>query len=108
MTIYRATLIIRADDGTHDVAFMDVIEFESLFWLVPEWLDNSSLGVSTPVRIVSLATVRHSRSRGNPEFVVEDPIPKAVFDGLHQSPEARGFVILERPAIQFPLPPIVN
>ena len=108
MTVYRATLIIRLDDGTHYVAGMDVIEFKGQFWLVPEWLENSSLRVRIPARIVSLASIRHSRSSGNPEFVVEDPIPKLVFDGLIQSPEARGFVVQERPEIQFPIPPVLH
>jgi hypothetical protein len=101
LKIYRATLVIRIDD-THHVAFMDVIEFEGKFWLVPEWLDNASLGVSMPVRIISLEKIRHSRSAGHPEFVVDDPIPKSVSDGPIQPAEAHGFVVKERPAIQFP------
>jgi hypothetical protein len=61
-----------------------------------------------PVRIISLATIRHSKSAGNPEFVVEDPIPKSVLDGLIHSPEARGFVVREQPPIQFPIPAVLN
>jgi hypothetical protein len=107
MGIYRATLII-SDGSLHHVVFMDVIEFDGQFWLVPEWLENTSLGVMKPVRIVSLATVRHSRSRGNPQFVVEDPIPKAVFEGPSQSSKASGFDVRELPAIQLPIPPALH
>ncbi|WP_157158778.1 hypothetical protein [Bradyrhizobium genomosp. III] len=107
MTVRRATLIIQ-EGAVCQVAFMDVVEFDGQFWLVPEWFENISLGVMRPVRIISLATIRHTRSPGNPEFVVEDPIPKSVFDGLTQLPEARGFDVRELPAIQFPIPPALN
>jgi hypothetical protein len=107
VTIRKATIIVQSD-GLHHIEIMDVIEFEGQFWLVPEWLDNTSLEVTMPVRIISLATIRHSRSAGYPEFVVEDPIPKSVFDGLIQSPEARGFVVRERPDIRFPIPPSLH
>lgn len=108
MTIYKALLIIRTD-GTHDIELMDVIEFDGKFWLVPEWLDNPSLGMTMPARIVSLATIGHNRSTGNPQFTVEDPIPRSVFEGSIPSPEeAHGFVVLERPAIRLPIPPVLN
>jgi hypothetical protein len=108
MTIRRGNGIVKDHDGIHHVSFFDVIEYKGQFWIVPEWLVNTSQGVQRPARIVSLATRRHSRSRGNPEFVVDDPIPISVFEGRTESPEASGFVVQEMPDIEFPIPPAVH
>lgn len=108
MTILRGNGIVRDHDGLHHVTFFDIIEYRGQFWIVPEWLVNTSLGVQRPTRIVSLATIRHSRTPGKPEFVVEDPIPISVFEGRTESPKASGFVVQEMPDIQFPIPPAVH
>jgi hypothetical protein len=103
MAIYRATIIIETD-GTHTIEQMDVIEFDGQFWLVPEWFDNPSLGVTVPARIISLAAIPHYHLIDSSQFVVENPISRSIFEGE----EDRGFVVLERPAIQFPIPPVLN
>ena len=99
MKIAKAYVVI--DGGLYKV---DVIEFEGRFWLVPEWLDMPAQGVSMPRRIVSLETIPHQRIEGgNPEFVVNDPVPKAVFEGRSQSEGGQLFVVRELPEIRVPI-----
>jgi hypothetical protein len=88
---------------------VDVIEHDGGFWLVPEWLDMPAQGVTMPRRIIPLARVSHQRNDGiDPEFVVNDPIPKSVFDGLAQSQIADKYGVQELPEIRIPLPKRMN
>jgi hypothetical protein len=108
MEIYRANLIIQTG-AAHDNEIMDVIEFAGQFWLVPEWLDNAALGVTMPARMISLAPIGHNQlTAGIKYFVIEDPIPRSIFDGSIPEAEARGFVLIDRPPVQFPIPPTLQ
>lgn len=80
---------------------MDTIEFEGKMWLVPEWLDNREEGFSHPTRIILLDNLPHQKSASpNEDFLLSDPLPKAVFDG-HVPPESEfDYVVLERPDIK--------
>jgi hypothetical protein len=92
--IYKAMVIVGGD-----VCLMDVIEYAGGFWLVPKWLDYPAQKVTKPVRIVSLATLPHQRGRASPEFVVDGPVPKYVFDGRVPSSEAGKYIVVEAPDI---------
>ena len=83
---------------------MDTIEHEGSFWLVPEWLDLPARGISMPRRIVSLATLRHERTNGNPDFVVNDPVPRFVFDGEVPSQIKHMYIVRDLPEIRVPMP----
>jgi hypothetical protein len=101
LKILRAQLVIE-DNGVHHIAFMDVIEHEAQFWLVPDWLENPALKERRPTRLVGLAKLRHSRTAGRPEFVVEDPIPKSVFYEKAIPPKLENrYEILKAPDIRF-------
>jgi hypothetical protein len=101
MKIYKATVIVAAD--VHRTCRMDVIEHDGEFWLVPEWLDNQVRRLTKPLRIVSLRTLPHQRGNARPEFVVNDPVPKYVFDGRIPPEEAGKYVVIEDPEIYIPL-----
>jgi hypothetical protein len=99
MKVRKAFLIV-ADD-VHRHALMDVIEYRNEFWLVPEWLDNQVQKSTKPLRIVSLRTIPHQRLPGQiPEFVVNDPVPKYVFDGRIPPEQAGKYVVVEDPDIR--------
>jgi hypothetical protein len=105
MTIIRKAMVV-LDSGLYK---SDVIEHDGLFWLVPEWLDLPAQGVTMPRRIVSLATMAHQRHEGaDPEFVVNNPIPKAVFEGRAPSLLADRYGVQELPEIRIPLPKRAN
>lgn len=73
--------------GNEDGLFsIDVIDYESGLWLVPEWLDNKAQGWTTPARIIRLDTIPHQRVEGqNYHFVVNVSIPKALLQGCDPS-----------------------
>ena len=69
MKICKAYILVVDSNGIHTNDFMDVIEYDGKFWLVPDWLDNSDRTMSRPTRIVSMEKLRHSRTPGaNPEY----------------------------------------
>jgi hypothetical protein len=47
---------------------MDTIEFQGLFWLVPDWLEELNEGLINPTRIICLAGLRYQdlRCAGRP------------------------------------------
>jgi hypothetical protein len=101
MKIRKASLMIKDDDGVHYHVTMDVIEYEGEFWLVPEWLDNQLQKATMPLRIISLRTMTHHQMAGmDPEFVVEWPVPKYVFDGRIPPEEASKYRVIESPGIR--------
>jgi hypothetical protein len=103
MKIRSAYTVIAEDDGKHAIHITDVIEHAGKFWLVPEWLDNQVQKVTMPLRIISLETLIHKRMEGeNPEFVVEFPVPRYVFDGRIPPEEAGKYVVVESPEILIP------
>jgi hypothetical protein len=102
MKILKCQIIVRGEDGIHRHQFMDVIEHAGKFWLVPEWLDNQSQKLTMPLRIISLETMVHHRMKGNPDFLVEDPVPIYVFDGRIPPEEAGKYVVVEGPDIRIP------
>jgi hypothetical protein len=109
MKIYKCHLIIGGDDGVHSHALMDVIEHLEKFWLVPEWLDNQVQKVTKPLRIISLETMVHHRmAGGNPDFLVENPVPSYVFDGRIPPQEASKYVVVEGPDIRIPRDATLN
>ena len=106
MKIYTAMLIISEnDDGTGgNVSSMDVIEHEDYFWLVPEWRDYTSKGVSMPSRIVSLKMIPHTQYMKveDHQFAVHGPVPKSVFEGHVPQELENQYVVIEEPDIVVP------
>jgi hypothetical protein len=88
-------------DGT-SIFPMDTIAYEGGFWLVPEWLESASEGWRAPARIIRLDNLGYQdlREASQPaDFVVNEPIPRAVFEGRAQGPSAARYVIVERPPV---------
>jgi hypothetical protein len=76
---------------------------EDKLWLVPYWRDNQEAGYSTPERMVLLETLPHTKSDGKDyDFLLELPVPKAVFDGLPYVQKEVLYVVKEDPGILFP------
>ena len=77
----------------------DTIEYEGDLWLVPEWIDNSSEGYSRPTRIIRLTFLPHTRGFSEDEYVLQNPIPKFVFEGHVPLELKRFYVVIENPEI---------
>lgn len=105
MTALKAMVILSDDDGKGgQIHSVDVIEFEGKAWLVPEWLDSPDAKVTMPARIVLLDSLKHSRGEASPQVVVDDPIPKSIFDGRAPPAIKARYVVIERPDLRLPLP----
>jgi hypothetical protein len=96
-------------DG-NSIFTISAIEHEGKLWLVPHWLESKELGLIMPARIISLENLQVQDLRNMPnlptDFSVGKPIPKAVFDGRVEQPEAAGYVVVERPPIRFRKPTV--
>ncbi len=77
----------------------DTIEYEGKLWLVPEWLDNPSKGYSMPARIICLTFLPHTHGFSEDEFVLQNPIPKSVFDGHIPLELRNSYIVIENPEI---------
>ncbi|HEY5379911.1 MAG TPA: hypothetical protein VIJ78_10300, partial [Pseudolabrys sp.] len=102
MKIFKATVIVGG--AIHK---SDAIEYEGKLWLVPHWLDMPAQGVTMPARIIRFDNRQYSDVRGTNlgDFVVNDSMPKELFD--HQTPRQpiAGYEYLEMPEIRIPLAP---
>jgi hypothetical protein len=108
--VLRTMVAISGDPATQgQVLKMDTIEHEGQFWLVPEWLDSQTEEWTMPARIILLDSLRHQKSDGEQwDFVLNDPLPKAIAYGETQPEEGSEYVVVERPGIQLPKPPIIH
>jgi hypothetical protein len=103
MKILKTLMGFSDGDGTMFLA--DTIEYEGKYWLVPQWLEAPAEGWKRPARIVSLAPLKHQKSTmPGIDFVLNVPIPKAVFDGEVPTGSGAQYVVIERPDISLPTP----
>ena len=107
MKIY-ITLATVSGNLEHPAAVIeiDTIKHDGKMWLVPEWIEGPTEGLTMPARIICLDTLRHqAMPENNPaDFVVNDPIPKTILGG-QSPPEAESrYVVIERPDIQYRSP----
>jgi hypothetical protein len=93
------------DDGS--LTHIDTIEHAGHFWLVTQWLEVPAAGYKTPARIVRLTDLAHQRfpeGSAYGDFVLSQPIAKALFDPESGTQPVAGYVVIERPDIRFPIP----
>lgn len=100
MKIFKT--LVPAEDGLFSC---DTIEYEGKLWLVPEWFDETpKKGYSRPVRIICMETLEHSAPFGENDYVLKDPIPKAVLDGHVPQGLENKYIVIENPAEIFYTP----
>lgn len=100
------TLVTFNDSDLGKILECDTIEFKGKFWLVPEWLENATTGKMQPLRIICLDLLPHQNIlHPHPaNFVLNDPIPKCVFDGEIPVETTLNFQIVESPQIWIDIP----
>jgi hypothetical protein len=79
------------------------IEHEGAIWLVPKWIGMPDEGYAKPERMIRLDQFAHQKlGPPHPDFFVNDPIPRALFESGRLSPELqKRFVVLDRPDLRF-------
>jgi hypothetical protein len=102
MKIFSA-MVIGVAGGT--ISQCDAIEYDNKLWLVPNWLDIPAQGVTKPARIIRFDSLRHQKTPGpnGADFVINDPIPKELFDARTPRQAIPGFEFVEMPEISLPL-----
>lgn len=108
--VLTTAIAISGDPETQgQILKMDTIEHEGQFWLVPQWIDSQTEEWTMPARIILLDSLPHQESDGKQwDFVLNDPIPKAIAFGETQPEEGSEYVVVERPNIRLPKPPSVH
>ena len=96
MTIYAAMVVT---GGT--LLKVDAIVHAGRLWLVPNWLDTPDGRSTMPARIIRFDNLEHSdlRGKGQPNFVVQGPIPKELFGVQTPKQQVAGFEYHELPNI---------
>ena len=96
------TIVIIQGEG---ISLYDTIEYEGKLWLVSKWLDIPSEGYSKPERIICLDALAHTNAVYNhdrsveADFVLDDPMPKSVFDGQLSEEQKEQYLVIENPEI---------
>jgi hypothetical protein len=92
-------------EGESHVFQCTAIEFEGRIWLVPNWLSSPDGKYTMPERIILLEQFQHQRldppGPTGENFVVNVPIPKALFEGRVSHELKEKYVVIERPDIKF-------
>jgi hypothetical protein len=78
----------------------DTIEYEDGLWLVPEWIDGiPSKGYSKPARIIQITYLASPGPPGMADYLLQNPLPKGVFEGHVPSELKNVYVVIENPDI---------
>ena len=86
---------------------LSVIEHEGALWIVTGWLEHKTEPVKRPIRLIRLTGLQYQKldpEKQGADFLVSRPIPRGVLDGRTPSEEAVGFVVLDNPKIEIPVP----
>jgi hypothetical protein len=93
---------VRASAGGMLVV-LDGIEWQGKLWIVPNWLDSLSQGVTMPARIIRFDNLMHSDARGTGNYVLTASIPKELLEVKTPQQDIVGYEYIELPDIQIAL-----
>jgi hypothetical protein len=102
MKVYK---VLVGFDDSGGIFTCDAVEHEGGMWLVPMWLEEPATRSRRPLRIVRMDTLPHQKMPANwqQDFVLNEPMPRAVFEGrVPQGQEAK-YVVIEAPEISLPI-----
>jgi len=101
-------VIVGFEDGV--LTDCPAIDYQGAIWLVPKWLPLPDEGHAKPERMIRLDQFRHQifdppASGPGPltgaDFAINEPLPRALFDGeLTQQLKSR-YVVLDKPDARF-------
>jgi hypothetical protein len=101
-------VIITFEDGVKGRC--GAVEYQGAIWLVPKWLPYPAEGYAKPERMIRLDQFRYQSldppvadegSFAGADFAINDPIPRALFDGP-LTPQLTGrFAVLDKPDAKF-------
>jgi hypothetical protein len=96
------TLVSFVEGGSLHVA--DSIHYEGGLWIVLSWSEPLAEGLIMPSRIIRIDKLRYQKmAAGNHygvDLVLNEPLPKGLFDGQLPQELASKFDVIERPNIK--------
>jgi hypothetical protein len=101
-------VIVGFEDGV--IVNCDAVEYQGAIWLVPKWLPFSNEEYAKPERMIRLDQFAHRGfdppTAGTPpfdgaNFGINEPIPRALFDGELSSTLKFDYVVLHKPDAHF-------
>lgn len=92
---------VAVKDGS-DTRFMEGFELQRKLWIVVYWIDMPDGKWTKPGRIIRFDHLRYGGSRLT-GYVLNRPMPKALFDELAPPPPIAGHESLEEPNILIPI-----
>lgn len=84
----------------------DAIECETGALIVALWFANQGEGVRRPEFVIPLKSVRHQVADNGTapvKYLVNDPMPKSLFDGSASRQQRRQFHVRKGPEVHFPI-----
>lgn len=95
----RTIQVLLGLDSGGDLFNCEAVEHAGQLWLVPHWLVAPELGVRRPARIIPMARFRSQKMPETwaQDFVINDPVPKALFDDPIPREIAERFGVIEEP-----------
>lgn len=98
MKIMKTWLATHGAGGAHQI--MDTIEYEGSLWLVPEWLESTSKGWTTPIRIIRPLKLSFQKMKMNgADFLLSHSVPTTLFLGHVPLGQEDEFEIIDHPPI---------
>src|SRR5262249_37447589 len=94
---------------TGDWKVCDALEYQGRDWLVAKWLDNQTLRISKPTRLIGADVSGYTTApppglKGKYDYALLSPVPKAVFDAP-TPPQIQALVaVIDHPPIEVELP----
>jgi hypothetical protein len=101
-------VIVILEDGVSGPC--SAVEYQDAIWLVPKWLPCSDAEYAKPERMIRLDQFRYQRidppvagegPLAEADFVIDDPIPRALFEAPLTPQLASRFSVLDRPDATF-------
>ena len=101
-------LIVTFEDGVQ--ATCSAVVYQGTIWLVPTWLPFPTEGYAKPERMIRLDQFRFQHfdppvsgppPLGGADFAVNDPLPRALFDGELSLQLTAQYIVLDKPDARF-------
>ena len=92
--------VVLSLEGSSGISRCDAFEGEGRIWLVPEWLEFQDGSARYPERLVPLDQFDHQKHPGDDaEYLITQPIPRAVFYSKSPEKEANGYEVHLNPLV---------
>ena len=88
----------------------EAVEYQGANWLVPKWLPFPGEGYAKPGRMIRLDQFQHQAipQPADIDFRINEPIPRALFDGKLTSKLKKRYVVLDKPDARFRMGRMLN